>query len=221
MKSTWKADAVALGMIAAMLVLAAVSWNAAPDRIPVHWDWTGQPDRFGGRFEGLFGLPLAALGIYALLRVLPRLDPRRRNYEAFATSFAKIRMLVTGVFLGLQGMVLLWIRGERDLNGFLVAGAGLALAGLGNYLPKIKSNWFVGVRTPWTLDSDASWRQTHRLAGWLLSIGGALTFATALLWPSVGTSVLVGVLLATVGISVVYSYFAWKGDETRRAARPV
>jgi uncharacterized membrane protein len=70
--ATWKADAVALGMIAAMFVLAAVMWSVAPDQIPVHWNWAGQPDRFGGRFEGLLGLPLAAAGIYALLLFLPR-----------------------------------------------------------------------------------------------------------------------------------------------------
>ena len=59
MNATWKADALALGMIAAMFLLAAVTWSAAPEQIPVHWNWAGQPDRFGGRFEGLLGLPLS------------------------------------------------------------------------------------------------------------------------------------------------------------------
>ena len=218
MNATWKADALALGMIAAMFLLAAVTWSAAPEQIPVHWNWAGQPDRFGGRFEGLLGLPLAAAGLYALLLFLPRLDPRRKNYEAFAAPFAIIRTAVVGLLLGIDAVVLLWIRGERmHLNAVLAAEIGIALVVMGNYLPKVKSNWFVGVRTPWTLSSEASWRQTHRLAGWLFSLGGLLTFITALVRPDIAPAVMIGALAASAGASVVYSYFAWRNDPERTA----
>ena len=218
MNATWKADALALGMIAAMFLLAAVTWSAAPEQIPVHWNWAGQPDRFGGRFEGLLGLPLAAAGLYALLLFLPRLDPRRKNYEAFAAPFAIIRTAVVGLLLGIDAVVLLWIRGERmHLNAVLAAEIGIALVVMGNYLPKVKSNWFVGVRTPWTLSSEASWRQTHRLAGWLFSLGGLLTFITALVRPDIAPAVMIGALAASAGASVVYSYFAWRNDQERTA----
>ena len=157
MNATWKADVLALGMIAAMFVLAAVTWSAAPDQIPVHWNWAGQPDRFGGRFEGLLGLPLAAAGIYALLLYLPRLDPRRKNYQAFAVPFAIIRTAVVGLLLGIDAVVLLWIRGQRmHLNTVLAVEIGIALVVMGNYLPKVKSNWFVGVRKPGTQISETT-----------------------------------------------------------------
>lgn len=218
MNATWKADVLALGMIAAMFVLAAVTWSAAPDQIPVHWNWAGQPDRFGGRFEGLLGLPLAAAGIYALLLYLPRLDPRRKNYQAFAVPFAIIRTAVVGLLLGIDAVVLLWIRGQRmHLNTVLAVEIGIALVVMGNYLPKVKSNWFVGVRTPWTLSSEASWRQTHRLAGWLFTLGGLLTFTTALVRPDVAPAVMIGVLATSAGASIVYSYFVWKNDPERTA----
>jgi uncharacterized membrane protein len=205
-------------MIGAMFALVAVSWSAAPDRIPVHWNWAGEPDRFGGRFEGLLGLPLAAAGVYALLLFLPRLDPRRKNYDAFAGPFAIIRTVVVGLLLGLDAVTLLWIRGERaHLDGLVAAEVGIALLLLGNYLPKVKSNWFVGVRTPWTLSSEASWRQTHRLAGWLFTIGGILTVVTALARPDLAQSVMIGTLIAAGGTSIVYSYFAWKNDPARAA----
>jgi uncharacterized membrane protein len=217
-KATWKIDALALGMIVAMFALAGVMWSAAPDQIPVHWNWAGEPDRFGGRFEGLFLLPLAAAGVYALLLFLPRLDPRRRNYDAFAGPFAIIRTVVVGLLLGLDVVALLWIRGERaHMNGLLAAEVGIALLLMGNYLPKVKSNWFVGVRTPWTLSSEASWRQTHRLAGWLFTVGGILTVVTALARPDFAPSVMIGAAVAAGGTSVVYSYFAWKNDPARTA----
>ena len=216
MKATWKVDALALAMIAAMFALAAVAWPAAPDRIPVHWNWAGQPDRLGGKFEGLLVLPLVAAGIYTLLLFIPRLDPRRKNYDAFAGPFAVIRTVIVGLALGLYVVILLWIRGERThLNGLLAAEIGIAFLLLGNYLPKVKSNWLVGVRTPWTLSSDASWRQTHRLAGWLFTLGGLATLATALARPDLAQSVMIGALIVAGGTSTIYSYFAWKHDPAR------
>lgn len=218
MKATWKADALALGMIAAMFVLAAVTWPSAPDQIPSHWNWSGQPDRFGGRFEGLLGLPLAAVGVYALLLWLPRLDPRRKNYDAFAGPYAIIRTAVVGLLLGIDAATLLWIRGERThFNALVAAEIGIALLVMGNYLPKVKSNWFVGVRTPWTLSSEASWRQTHRLAGWLFTVSGILTVVTALVRPDLAQAVLAGTLAVAAAASIVYSYFAWRNDPARTA----
>jgi uncharacterized membrane protein len=215
-KATWKADSLALMMIAAMFVLAAANWSSAPSQMPVHWNWAGEPDRFGGRFEGLFGLPLAAAGVYALLLLLPRFDPRKKNYDAFAGPFAIMRTIVVGLLLGLDVVVLLWIRGERaHLNGLVAAEVGIALLLLGNYLPKLKSNWFVGVRTPWTLSSESSWRRTHRLAGWLFTVGGVLTVATALAFPELASRVMIGSLIAAAGTSVIYSYIAWKNDPQR------
>lgn len=218
MRATWKADALALTMIAAMFVLAAVNWSSAPSQMPVHWNWAGEPDRFGGRFEGLFGLPLAAAGMYVLLLLVPRIDPRKRNYDAFAGAFAIMRTVVVGLLLGLDVVVLLWIRGERThLNGLVTAEVGVALLLLGNYLPKVKSNFFVGVRTPWTLSSESSWRRTHRLAGWLFTIAGALTVMTALAFPEAARQVMFGSLTAAAGASIIYSYFAWKNDPQRTA----
>ena len=217
MKAPWKTDALALGMIVAMFLLAAIVWQWAPNQIPVHWNWSGQPDRLGGRFEGLLLLPLAAAGIYALLRFLPRIDPRRRNYDAFAGPFAIIRTAVVGLLFGIDAVVLLWIRGEHThLNTLVAAEFGVALLVMGNYLPKVKSNWFVGVHTPWTLSSEASWRQTHRLAGWLFTVGGSLTFVTAFVRPGLAQVVLIGTLAVAAGTSIVYSYFAWKSDPARQ-----
>ena len=218
MKTPWKVDVLALLMIVAMFILAAVHWSAAPSQIPVHWNFAGEPDRFGGRFEGLFGLPLAAAGVYALLLLLPRFDPRRKNYDAFAGPFAIIRTVVVGLLFGLDIVVLLWIRGERShLNTLVAAEIGVALILLGNYLPKVKSNWFVGVRTPWTLSSESSWRRTHRLAGWLFTLGGLLTVTAALSFPELARPVMFGTLMATIVTSFIYSYIVWKHDPQRTA----
>lgn len=216
MKTTWKADTVALGMIAAMFVLAAVAWTGVPDGIPVHWNWSGQPDRFGGRLEGLLGLPLAAIVVYVLLILLPRIDPRRKHYDDFQHPFAIMRTVVVGVFLGLQILTLLWVRDPAGPSaGLFAAEAGIALVIIGNYLPKIKSNWFVGVRTPWTLSSEVSWHLTHRLAGRLFVTAGALDVVIALVQPAIAPLVMIATLIIAAVISVVYSYVVWRRDAAR------
>jgi uncharacterized membrane protein len=203
-------------MIAVMFVIAAIAWTGVPGRIPVHWNWLGQPDRFGGRLEGLLGLPLAAIVMYVLLIFLPRIDPRRKHYDDFQHPFAIMRTVAVGVFLGLQIFTLLWVRDAAGLPaGLFAAEAGIALVILGNYLPKLKSNWFVGVRTPWTLSSEVSWHLTHRLAGRLFVMAGALDIVIALVQPAIASLVMLVTLITAAVISVVYSYVVWRRDSAR------
>lgn len=217
MKFTWKSEAVSLVLIAAMFVTAAAMWSSAPDRIPVHWNWAGQPDRFGGRVEGLLAMPLLAAGTYALLALLPRIDPRRANYAKFTRPFAVLRTVIVAFVCGAYALVLLWLRGYAvNTTAFVTAAAGVLFIVLGNYLPKIKSNWFVGVRTPWTLSSEFAWRRTHHLAGWLFVASGLITLAVTLARPDHAAQVMLGALITAAVISVVYSYIAWRADPARQ-----
>jgi uncharacterized membrane protein len=207
---------VSLGLIAIMAVMAIVSWAGAPDRIPVHWDFSGTADRYGGKFEGLAGPPLLAIGIYLLLLFAPRIDPRRAHYDAFAGPYAVIRTSVVALIFGIDLMLHLMIRGRAvPVNVVIPAGVGLLFVVLGAYLPRVQSNWFVGVRTPWTLSSEESWKRTHDLAGWLFMASGAATLATALLRPAWSVGVLIGGGVVTAVVSIVYSYIVWKRDRAK------
>lgn len=216
MKLTWKSEGLSLAMLAAMLILAALAWTSAPDRIPVHWGLSGQPDRFGGRFEGLLAEPLVAIGVYLLLILLPRIDPRRAHYDAFSGPYAILRTGIVAFMFAVHLMILLWIRGRAiDPRTFFPISMGVLFLVLGNYLPKLKSNWFVGVRTPWTLSSEFAWRRTHRLAGWLFVASGAFVIILALVRPGSGLVAILGAVIPSAVISVVYSYFAWRRDPAR------
>jgi immunity protein, SdpI family len=215
-KVTWKSEAVSLAMLVAMFLLTAVSWSSAPARIPVHWGLSGQPDRYGGRVEGLLLLPLAAAGLYGLLLLIPRIDPRRAHYERFATAYAILRTSVVGFLLALEVFTHFWMRGRQiETNVFLPVAVGAMMLVVGNYLPKLKSNWFVGVRTPWTLSSEESWRRTHRLAGRLFVASGAITIVASLAYPRAGIIALVVTILPSAIASIVYSYFVWRSDPAR------
>lgn len=216
MKISWRTEIPSLVILTVMFALGAASWRVAPDTLPVHWSWNGQPDRFGGRFEGLFGLPLIATFTYILLLALPRIDPRRSHYATFLRPFRAVRTALIVFLFALQSLLLAWIRGwEGNMNTLVPAGAGVLLLVLGNYLPKIQSNWFVGGRTPWTLSSEFSWRRTHRLAGWLLVAGGASSVLAAAIWPTIAPKVLMSTVVTVAVVSVIYSYFACRHDPAR------
>jgi uncharacterized membrane protein len=217
MRISWRSEAASLVMLAAMFAMAAATWSGAPERIPVHWDLSGQPDRFGGKLEGLLGLPLVALGIYALLLALPRIDPRRAHYDSFRVVYAVLRTALVGLFFAIAVFTHLWIRGHTiDVNRFVPVLVGLLVLIVGGCLPRLQSNWFVGVRTPWTLSSEESWRRTHRLAGRLFVAAGAIIIVLSLLWPHAGVWVISCTVVPAVVASVVSSYFVWRDDPARQ-----
>lgn len=214
MKVNWRVELPQLALIAVMFVLAALIWPSAPDRIPIHWNAAGEVDGYGGKAEGLLLLPATALGLYLLLLFLPRADPGRANYLQFAGVYALIRIAVLVLLAAIYGFVLLWIRGvEVDMARlpFILIG-GLFLV-LGNAMGKIRPNWFVGVRTPWTLSSKRSWVKTHRLAGWLFVLVGLIFLGAAVVGDG---SLMLWLILGSLGVMtlalVVYSYLVWRDD---------
>jgi uncharacterized membrane protein len=218
-KFAWRTEAVSIGLLGIMALLAMVSWAGAPDRIPVHWNLAGDVDRYGGKFEGLAGLPLVAMAVYAILLVAPRFDPRRAHYDAFVGPYAVIRTAVVALLFGIYLMLHLVMRGQAvPVSVIVPIGIGLLCVVIGAYLPRVQSNWFVGVRTPWTLSSEEAWTRTHHLAGWLLMATGAVTVMVTLLRPRWAVGALAGGGFATAVICVVYSYLVWKRDPARTGA---
>jgi uncharacterized membrane protein len=213
MKFSWRTEWPHWLLLAGMLVLAWASWGAAPDRIPVHWGLGGHVDRYGGKFEGLLAIPLLALGIYLLMLFFPRIDPGRANYEAFARAYATFRLSLVVLMAALYGLVQLWMSGHQvSMDAAVPLLVGGLFVVLGNLMGKLRPNWFIGIRTPWTLSSKVAWTRTHRAGGWLFVVLGLLFMAFGvlrarwLLW-----------LLGVVGIGgllglTAYSYLLWRGD---------
>lgn len=216
MKTDWKMELPLLLLLLGMFVLAAVSWSTAPDRIPVHWGMTGQVDRYGGRFEGLLALPLLGVAIYFLMLFLPRIDPGRANYARFGGAYYAIRASVMVVFAVIYGVTHLVIRGVKvDMPAVVGLLVGALFFLMGNLLGKIRPNWFVGVRTPWTLSSKRAWTRTHRLAGWVFILGGIAIMAAGVLKNAVAVGLAGAVLFGGIAVATVYSYLVWRTDPDR------
>lgn len=186
-------------------------------QIPVHFGPDGTPDRFGGRFEGLYLMPLIALGVALLFAVLPKIEPRRTNLLQSGKAFLAIWIVVEILFAGVHAATVFTAVGRKvDVSLVVLGLVGVMFIVIGNFLPKIRSNFVMGVRTPWTLTSDLAWNKTHRLAGRLFMVLGAAMILGAFLdqmvlmiWLVLGGSI--GILL----VALVYSYVVWRSDPNK------
>ena len=213
MKTTWRTELPQLLLLVGMFLLAALTWSTAPDRIAVHWNFSGEVDRYGGKFEGLLAIPLVALAVYLLLLFLPRIDPGRANYASFARAYTVIRFAVLGLISAVYGMMLLWMRDHRfDVAVVAPLLVGVLMILLGNFMGKIRPNWFVGIRTPWTLSSKLSWSRTHRAGGWVFIAAGLAILLTGFLRSTRWFALLIGLIMAGVLGLTIYSYVVWRGD---------
>lgn len=217
MKINWRSEIVSLLLVAAMFILAAAVWNTMPGSIPVHFGFDGQPDRYGGKFEGLLSMPLTASGLYLLFFFLPHIDPRGERYIRFAGVYTIIRTAVIALLAAIQVIIILQARGMAvDVSTVVTLAIGLLLVVMGNYMGKIRPNWFVGIRTPWTLSSEESWNKSHRLGGKMFVVLGLLMAAASLLRKPWVLLVFVGLLLICTIILAVYSYIIWKADPSAK-----
>ena len=198
------------------IVLSAIAYPSLPDRIPVHWGFSGEVNRYGSRFEAAFILPFIGAVFWLVLRALPLIDPKRENYAKFQSTYDLIVNTVVTLLvlmhLALIGSALgLPIPGTRVFPAL----AGAALVVLGNVLPRARPNWWFGIRTPWTLSNERVWTKTHRIGGYFFVAAGIVWIIVALLPSSTATHPVLLVTLAAAALgSFVYSYFVWRQEHS-------
>ncbi len=219
-KTTRWTELPQLLLIALMFVASALVWPYAEDRIPTHWNASGEVDRYGDKIE-LFVLPAITAGLYLLLRYIPRIDPKKSSYNAFVGAYTAIRISMVVFMAALHGVMLYTAidaeTAELDIGPFVTVGIGVLFIVIGLVLGKVQPNWFVGIRTPWTLSSTRSWARTHRLGGWLFIAMGLLMIVVGLIEPELMATVVLAATLGSVAIMFAYSYLEWRKDPDRDA----
>ena len=212
-----KGSILAMWLLALLpLVLVAVFYARLPDEVPMHWGFDGEIDRYGGKNELWL---MAALGpLFALLfQFLPRLDPRKRNYEKFQKYYDAFGVVITAFVAVMMGIALVeaFHPGTVSMGRVVSALVGLLFLFLGNLMGKVKPNFFMGIRNPWTLSDPDVWNRTHRLGGGLFFLAGLATAVSAVLLPERITFwVLMGGVLAAALIPTVMSYVWYRRRET-------
>jgi len=203
-------------LLFSVLMVIVITWVVAfiyeprlPEQIPTHWNIHGEVDGYTSKPWGVFMLPIISTLMSLLLMVLPKISPKGFKLDT-ARKVYDIIVLVMAVFM-LAVMVLSFeagINGEIDMNQWILAATGLLFVVIGNYLAKVPKNFFMGIRTPWTLASDEVWYKTHRLASWTFVIAGLMVILCAFLDILVAWAT--GFLLAAAFIPFIYSLIIYK-----------
>jgi uncharacterized membrane protein len=206
---------IPLLIVAVAVIASAVVYPNLPVTVPTHWDMLGRPNGWGSRVWGAWVLPIVMLFLWGLMRVLPTIDPRGANYAKFGGAFEAI---VISILLYMLGLHLIILRASLGypvaMQRVLPIGVGILLVLIGNLLPRARPNWFIGIRTPWTLSSDRVWEKTHRVGGRAFVAGGLAILIAALAIPQWAHYVLVAVVVACSLGAVLYSYIAWRREQT-------
>lgn len=207
---------IILGIVVVTFAITVIAYPRLPSRVASHWNAAGRADGWMPKGFGVFLLPIVMTALAALFMVIPAIDPLKRNFASFRAYYDTFIILFLLFFLVIQLHILLWNLGRQvSPNRLLPIPFGALLYYTGILVEHARRNWFVGIRTPWTLSSDHVWDQTHRVTGRLLRICGALcvigfAFGDRWLWFLMGPLVLVCLF------SVAYSYYLY-----RRAQPPI
>lgn len=198
-------------MIVAALLLGIIFFPRLPVKMPIHWDGAGHVNGYGSRAFGAFVMPCIAAAVYLLLCVIPLIDPRSRNYHKFRSSYQMIKSLTIMIFLVTQiCMILAGLKVRINVSVITGVAVSVLFILLGNVMGRFRHNYFVGIRTPWTLASEEVWRKTHRLAGPVWVLGGLINLALTLF---AGRFMVAGTLFVVTIMALlpcVYSYLVFR-----------
>ncbi len=174
-KPTWKTEILPILLIVFSIISSFYFFQQMPEKIPTHWNFKGEIDNWGSSFSHLITINLVMIGIYLLFLFIPYIDPRRERYE----QFKKVYHIFKSVLLLFFALILLItnlsaIGYSINISIYIPLMIGLLFIILGKYMSKIKMNWFMGIRTPWTLSSEEVWNKTHSFGGKLFMLSGLL-----------------------------------------------
>ncbi|MFA5754387.1 MAG: SdpI family protein [Patescibacteria group bacterium] len=200
-----------------LLITAGLSLWAYPQlpaTVVSHWNFYGQADGWCRReFHAIF-FPALLLAMYIMFSLMPKLDPRRERYQEFARVYLIIRNMILLVLAVVFAAATFSNLGYAINIGATVAGViGVMMIALGNYFGKLKRNWFIGIRTPWSLSSENVWNKTHRLGGRLFMIWGACLIVAPWLQPAAAFFIILGGIAIIIPWVFIYSYLLYKKEK--------
>lgn len=209
-----RTDVICIAAVLAHIALVAIFYADLPDPVPSHWNAAGDVDGYTPKPWGAWLFPLLTLGVFLLFKVIPWISPHGFRMDSFL-NVVNILKLVTVLFMLVIGVtVILAARGAPfDPGDVVLPGVGVLLVVIGNYMGKLRKNFFIGIRTPWTLASDEVWARTHRVGGWMFVLAGLFMIFSGLSgWPD-RHGVLVTVILVAALVPVVYSFVVYRNLE--------
>ncbi len=191
------------------IVAGLILWNKLPEKMPVHWGVNGEVDGWTSKPIAVFLLPVILFAIQWLCFFVSGLDPKRRNISDKVLGI--VLGIIPSINLVIHILMYLFALGyEVDVVVAILVLVGMLFIIIGNYLPKCKQSYTMGIKLPWTLNDEENWNATHRMAGKLWVVGGVATMGCAFLSATIAFIVTMSIVAVMVLIPTVYSYRYYK-----------
>lgn len=205
-----KINIVILIIILISLFSGIIAYPYINDDFASHWNSKGEVNGYMSKLWGVLLLPIIMIFTFLLFRFIPKIDPLKKNVESFKKEFD---LFIIGILLFLMYVHILTIIYNLgyifNLSKTIIPAFGLFFYLIGILLLKLKRNWFIGIKTPWTLSSDYVWQKTHKLGGLLFKVSGIIIALSFFIYKAAYIVLLITVTL-TVIITISYSYFVFK-----------
>lgn len=209
----FKKEIPIIAIVLLPFIYLAMIWKDLPDQVPMHWNLQGEIDRYGHKSELLFIPFLLPFLVYILFLIIPMIDPKGQMNK-MGNKLQTLKFILT-TFMSVLAMYIIYstkYTSTTNVN-FIFLLMGFLFIILGNYFKTIKPNYFIGIRTPWTLENEVVWKKTHRLGGVLWFIGGILIVVFSLILDSKSSFILFMIITGIITIvPIIYSYLRYKSE---------
>ncbi len=207
-----KTEKIILGIIVLSFAIGIFLYPQMPDQMASHWDDRGQVDDYMSKFWGLFLLPFTSVFLCLLFVSIPKIDPLKVNIEKFRDYYDGFVAFMIIFLFYIYLLTVLWNVGIRfNMSRLLAPAMGVLFYYCGILIKNTKRNWFIGIRTPWTLSSEKVWDKTHQIGGKLFKIAGIIALSGAFFQKYALFLVLAPVISVSI-YTIVYSYFEYQKE---------
>lgn len=203
-----------IGIVLLPFVYLAYVWNQLPAQVPMHYNIEGEIDRYGNKSELILIPIMTSLLIYLIFLAVPYIDPKKQ-IQKMGGKYDTLKFIIT-TFMSILALFIIYTAKNQTLTDpdYILLGCGVLFLILGNYFKTLKANYFIGIRTPWTLESESVWKQTHKLAGKIWFLGGLLIILSSLILDGkTNFIVFICITAIMVLVPVLYSYLLFRKQE--------
>jgi len=214
---SFKTEVFPFLILLSTVILSFWAYPKLPDLVVSHWDFAGHANGWSSREFHVIFSPALLFAMYTLFSIMPKFDPHASRYQEFASAYRSIRNFILLIFFVIFAAATFSNLGYAVNIGVTVAGlVGLLMIILGCYFRKLKQNFFIGIRTPWTLSSENVWNKTHRLGSYLFIIWGACLMLSPWLTTRFAFIILFGGLVSVLACLMIYSYLLYKKEQEKK-----
>lgn len=204
-----------IGIVLLPFLYLAYVWNQLPTEVPLHWNIKGEVDRYGDKSELVLIPLLLPLLIYVILLVVPHIDPKKQ-IQKMGKKYDSLKLVIT-TFMSVLAMFFIYTAKNQSIANpnYILLLTGVLFIIFGNYFKTIKANYFIGIRTPWTLENESVWKETHKLGGKIWFAGGLLIILSSLIFnEKINIIIYMSSIAIMVLVPVIYSYILFKKQKS-------